>query len=109
MTDSNKEEPKYYINMHVGGKLMCDLYLRYDGGISIRTLEDRDMILYFELCNIMQKDLAYHALLSLHYYISSSMYFDDVLRLIWNDSIIIDMLNIWYKNKVIDFVCRARC
>ena len=29
--------------------------------------------------------------------------FDDEFRLIWNDSTIISMLNMWVKNKVIDF------
>ena len=50
----------------------------------------------------MQNGLAYYTLLSVHYYIPDSRSFDDELRLIWNDSTTIKMLNVWYKNKVID-------
>ena len=70
--------------------------------LAFRILEDPDTISYYELCNIMQNGLAYPTLLNVHYYISGNRLFDDGLRLIWNDSIIIKMLNVWYKNKVID-------
>ena len=38
----------------------------------------------------------------MHYYIHGSRSFDDGLILIWDDKTTLDMLNIWYKNKVID-------
>ena len=91
MMDPDGDEPNYYINMHVGEKLVCDPHLRYDGGTMVRIFEDPDTISYFELCNIVQKNFAYHTLLSVHYYILDSRSFDDWLRLIWNDnSTIID-------------------
>ena len=102
MMDLDGDEPNYYINMHVGGKLVRDPHLRYDGRTLIRILEDFDTMTYFELCNIVRNDLAFHTLLNMHYYIPSSRSFNDGLRLIWNYSTTIFMLNIWYKNKVID-------
>ena len=92
--DSNGK-PEYHINMHVGKKLMRDPHRRYDGGTSIRILEDPDTILYYELCNIVQKGLAYHTLLRVHYYILGSKSFDDGFRLIWNDSTTRELLNVW--------------
>ena len=38
----------------------------------------------------------------MYYYIPNSRPFDGGLRLIWNDSTTIEMLNVWYKNRVID-------
>ena len=102
MIDPDGDEPNYYINMHVGEKLVRDPHLKYDGGTLIRILEDFDTMSYFELCNIVKKCLAFHTLLSVHYYIPSNRSFDDRLRLIWNDYTTLKMLNIWYKNKVID-------
>ena len=95
MMDPNGDEPNYYINMHVEEKLVRDPHLKYVGGTRIRILEDPDTISYYELYNIVQNGLAYHTLLSVHYYIPDSRSFDDLLRLIWNDSTIIEMLNIW--------------
>ena len=91
-----------------GGKLIRDLHLKYDGGGLVRIPEDLNTISYFELCNIVQKGLGYHTLLNVHYYIPGSRSFDDGLRLIWDAKTILDMLNIWYKKKVIDLY-RARC
>ena len=96
-------EKNYVLHKYVcGRKLANDPYLRYDGGSLVRILEDPDTISYYELCNIVQKGLGYHSLLSVHYYILGRRSFDDGLILIWNDKTTLDMLNLWYKNKVID-------
>ena len=102
MMDLDGDEPNYYINMHVGRKLVHDPHLRYDGGTRIRILEDPDTMSYFELCNIVKNGLTFYTSLSVHYYIPGSRSFDDGLRLIWNDYTTLEMLNICYKNKVID-------
>ena len=57
--DSDEDEPNYYINMHVGGKLVRDPHLRYDSRTLIRILEDPDTMSYFELCNIVKKREAF--------------------------------------------------
>ena len=80
---------------------MRDPHLKYVGGTSVRIPEDPDTISYYELCNILQNGLAYYTLLSVHYYIPDSRSFDDRLRLIWNDNTTIEMLNVWYKTKLL--------
>ena len=80
---------------------MYNPHLRYDGGTMVRIFEDPDTISYFELCNIVQKNFAYHTLLSVHYYIPDNMSFDNGLRLIWNNSTTIEMLMYGTKTKLL--------
>ncbi|MFQ6649789.1 hypothetical protein Gotur_023617 [Gossypium turneri] len=78
-------EEEYYINLCVGGKFICDPHVRYLGGEMVRFKEELDTISYFELCKIVK----YGTL-------------QDNLRVVWNDSSIIDMINYWVKLKEID-------
>ncbi|MBA0550449.1 hypothetical protein Golob_021395 [Gossypium lobatum] len=53
-------EKEYYINLHVGGKFVCDPHLRYLGGKMVRLTEDLDTISYFELCKIVKDRLGFN-------------------------------------------------
>ncbi|KAG8501352.1 hypothetical protein CXB51_003535 [Gossypium anomalum] len=68
-------EEEYYINLHVRGKFVHDPHVRYLGGEMVKLTEDP---------NTISKNL------------------QDNLRVVWNDSSIIDMINYWVKHKEID-------
>ncbi|XVF59285.1 hypothetical protein PTKIN_Ptkin07bG0263300 [Pterospermum kingtungense] len=74
-------EPEYFINMHLGGKLVRDPVLRYDGGVTVRIKEDPVTICYFDLENIVRKGLVFNNLTSVHYYVpESESVADDVVN-----------------------------
>ncbi|MBA0552218.1 hypothetical protein Golob_023048 [Gossypium lobatum] len=95
-------EEEYYINLRVGGKFICDPHVRYLGGEMVRLKEDPDTISYFELCKIVKDGLGFNNVQLIYFHVFSSRTLQDNLRVVWNDSSIIDMINYWVKLKEID-------
>ncbi|XVF80519.1 hypothetical protein PTKIN_Ptkin15bG0079700 [Pterospermum kingtungense] len=70
-SDGDKRgESEYFLNLHMSGRLVRDLHLRYAWGMTVRIREDPDEISYFELVDIVKKSLVYNNLLSIHYYVT---------------------------------------
>ncbi|KAK8366482.1 hypothetical protein V6Z11_A02G122500, partial [Gossypium hirsutum] len=90
------------INLHVGGKFICDPHVRYLGGEMVRLKEDPDVISYFELCKIVKDGLGFNIMQLIYFYVPDCRTLQDNLRVVWNDSNIIDMINYWVKLKEID-------
>ncbi|XVF75301.1 hypothetical protein PTKIN_Ptkin13bG0176200 [Pterospermum kingtungense] len=57
---------------------------------------------YYDLCDIIKKGLVYNSVTRVYFYTPESKSFDHGLRLIWDDSTTIEMLDIWYKYGEID-------
>ncbi|PPE02099.1 hypothetical protein GOBAR_DD00872 [Gossypium barbadense] len=72
-------EEEYYKNLYFWGKFACDPHVRYSGGEHVRLKEDPDTISYFDFRTLQ-----------------------DNLRVVWNDSTTIDMLNYCVKQKEIN-------
>ncbi|MBA0683718.1 hypothetical protein Goari_025351, partial [Gossypium aridum] len=53
------------------------------------------MISYFELCKIVKKGLGFNTVQLIYFHVLGSGTLQDNLRVVWNDSITIDMLNYW--------------
>ncbi|PPD87625.1 hypothetical protein GOBAR_DD15436 [Gossypium barbadense] len=85
---SNKEE--YYINLYVGGKFVCDPHVRYSGGDMVRFKDDPDTGLWFNTVQLI------------YFNIPDSRTLQDNLKVVWNDSRNINMLNYWVKHNEID-------
>ncbi|XVF61328.1 hypothetical protein PTKIN_Ptkin08bG0121700 [Pterospermum kingtungense] len=101
--ESNREdEGEFFINMHVGGHLVRDPDLRYNEGTMLRFPEDPETISFFELEKIVKNGLVYNSVDRIYFYRPGSRSFNEGLRLVWDNSSTIDMLNVWRKYKEVD-------
>ncbi|XVF85707.1 hypothetical protein PTKIN_Ptkin17bG0138400 [Pterospermum kingtungense] len=101
--DSNREdEGEFFINMHVRGHLVRDPDLRYNRGTMLRFPEDPETMSFFELEKIVKNGLVYNSVDKIYFYRPGSRSFDEGLRLVWDNSSTIDMLNVWRKYKEVD-------
>ncbi|KAB2008830.1 hypothetical protein ES319_D10G125600v1, partial [Gossypium barbadense] len=90
------------IILHVGGHFLKDSYVRYVGGEVIRFKEDPDKISYFELCKIVKIGLGLNTVLLIYFYEPSTVGLQNNLRVIYDDTSTIAMLDFWVKFKEID-------
>ncbi|MBA0749552.1 hypothetical protein Gogos_003466 [Gossypium gossypioides] len=65
-------EEEYYINLHVGGKFVCDPHVRYLGGEMVRLKEDLNTILYFELCKTVKDKLGFNIVQLIYFHVPGS-------------------------------------
>ncbi|XVF62802.1 hypothetical protein PTKIN_Ptkin09bG0037500 [Pterospermum kingtungense] len=70
----------------------------------VRFLEDPDTMSYFELEKIVQKGLVYNSVDRIYFYTPESKSFDEGVRLIWDNSSTIDMLEAIEAQKLVDQV-----
>ncbi|KAE8698612.1 hypothetical protein F3Y22_tig00110597pilonHSYRG00502 [Hibiscus syriacus] len=96
------EEKEYYMNLHVVGKFVRDPYLRYVGGELIRLKEDPNTISYFEVRKIIQNALHFNGIQIIYFHEPFSGHLQDNLRVLWDDTSTIAMLNYWVKYGFID-------
>ncbi|KAB2041148.1 hypothetical protein E1A91_D02G133700v1, partial [Gossypium mustelinum] len=97
---SSNEE--YYIILHVGGHFAKDPYVRYVGGEVIRLKEDPDTISYFELCKIVKIGIGFNTVMLIYFHEPGTEWLQNNLRVIYDDTSTIAMLDFWVKFKEID-------
>ncbi|TYH66353.1 hypothetical protein ES332_D06G117200v1 [Gossypium tomentosum] len=90
-------DDEYYIILHVGGHFIKDPYVRYIGGKVIRLKEDPDTISYFELCKIVKIELEFNTVILIYFHEPSTIGLQNNLRVIYNDTSTIAMLDFWVK------------
>ncbi|PPS19546.1 hypothetical protein GOBAR_AA01027 [Gossypium barbadense] len=95
-------DDEYYIILHVGGHFVKDPYVRYVGGEVIRLKEDLDRISYFELCKIVKIGLGFNTIMLIYFHEPSTVRLQNNLRVIYDDTSTIAMLDFWVKFKEIE-------
>ncbi|MBA0828206.1 hypothetical protein Goarm_012912, partial [Gossypium armourianum] len=95
-------DEEYYITLHVGGHFVKDLYVRYVGGEMIRLKEDPNTISYFELCKIVKIGLGFNTIMLIYFHEPGTVRLQNNLRVIYDDTSTIAMLDFWVKFKEID-------
>ncbi|KAL1094650.1 hypothetical protein V6Z11_D06G106900 [Gossypium hirsutum] len=95
-------DDEYYIILHVGGHFVKDPYVRYIGGKVIRLKEDPDTISYFELCKIVKIELEFNTVILIYFHEPSTIGLQNNLRVIYDDTSTIAMLDFWVKFKEIE-------
>ncbi|KAB2097072.1 hypothetical protein ERO13_A01G139471v2 [Gossypium hirsutum] len=95
-------DDEYYIILHVGGHFVKDLYVRYVGGEVIRLKEDPHTISYFELCKIVKIGLRFNTFMLIYFHEPGIVGLQNNLRVIYDDTSTIAMLDFWVKFKEIE-------
>nr|KJB65642.1 hypothetical protein B456_010G106800 [Gossypium raimondii] len=95
-------DDEYYIILHVGGHFVKDPYVRYIGGKVIRFKEDPDTISYFELYKIVKIELEFNTVILIYFHEPSTVGLQNNLRVIYDDTSTIAMLDFWVKFKEIE-------
>ncbi|KAK8328861.1 hypothetical protein V6Z12_A11G281400 [Gossypium hirsutum] len=95
-------DDEYYIILHVGGHFVKDPYVRYVGGEVIRLKEDPDIISYFELCKIVKIGLGFNTVMLISFHEPGTVGLENNLRVIYDDTSIIAMLDFGVKFKEIE-------
>ncbi|TYI39425.1 hypothetical protein ES332_A02G097600v1 [Gossypium tomentosum] len=95
-------DDEYYIILYVGGHFVKDPYVRYIGGEVIRLKEDQDTISYFELCKIVKIGLGFNTVMLIYFHEPGTVGLQNNLRVIYDDTSTIFMLDFWVKFKEIE-------
>ncbi|KAL1182065.1 hypothetical protein V6Z11_A02G093300 [Gossypium hirsutum] len=95
-------DDEYYIILYVGGHFVKDPYVRYIGGEVIRLKEDQDTISYFELCKIVKIGLGFNTAMLIYFHEPGTVGLQNNLRVIYDDTSTIVMLDFWVKFKEIE-------
>ncbi|KAK8600374.1 hypothetical protein V6N12_050229 [Hibiscus sabdariffa] len=93
---------EYLMHLHVGGKFVRDPYVRYVGGTLVSIREDPDTISYWEVKKIIQNHLCFNSIEIIYFHEPYSGRLQDNLRVLWDDTSTIAMLNYWEKFGFID-------
>ncbi|KAK9003674.1 hypothetical protein V6N11_084308 [Hibiscus sabdariffa] len=93
---------EYWMHLHVGGKFVRDPYVRYVGGTLVSIREDPDTISYWEVKKIIQNHLCFNSIKIIYFHEPYSGRLQDNLRVLWDDTSTIAMLNYWEKFGFID-------
>ncbi|KAK8713055.1 hypothetical protein V6N13_148282 [Hibiscus sabdariffa] len=93
---------EYYIYLHVDGKFVRDPFVMYEGGEVVKLKEDPDTISYFEVRNIVENVLNFNSIKIIYFHEPFSCHLQDNLRVLWDDTSTIAMLNYWMKYGFID-------
>ncbi|KAK8609691.1 hypothetical protein V6N13_093107 [Hibiscus sabdariffa] len=93
---------EYWMHLHVGGKFVRDPYVRYVGGTLVSIREDPDTISYWEVKKIIQNHLCFNSIEIIYFHEPYSGRLQDNLRVLWDDTSTIAMLNYWEKFGFID-------
>ncbi|KAL4366957.1 hypothetical protein GQ457_05G022500 [Hibiscus cannabinus] len=93
---------EYWMHLHVGGKFVRDPYVRYEGGTLVSIREDPDTISYWEVKKIIQNHLCFNSIEIIYFHEPYSGRLQDNLRVLWDDTSTIAMLNYWEKFGFID-------
>ncbi|KAK8669521.1 hypothetical protein V6N13_106949 [Hibiscus sabdariffa] len=86
---------EYWMHLHVGGKFVRDPYVRYVGGTLVSIREDPDTISYWEVKKIIQNHLCFNSIEIIYFHEPYSGRLQDNLRVLWDDTSTIAMLNYW--------------
>ncbi|MBA0548915.1 hypothetical protein Golob_019978 [Gossypium lobatum] len=92
----------YYIILYVGGHFVKDPYVRYVGGEVIRLKEDPGTISYFQLCKIVKIGLGFNTVKLIYFHEPGIVGLQNKLRVIYDDTATIAMLDFWVKFNEID-------
>ncbi|KAK8625534.1 hypothetical protein V6N13_090402 [Hibiscus sabdariffa] len=93
---------EYWMHLHVGEKFVRDPYVRYVGGTLVSIREDPDTISYWEVKKIIQNHLCFNSIEIIYFHEPYSGRLQDNLRVLWDDTSTIAMLNYWEKFGFID-------
>ncbi|KAK8614276.1 hypothetical protein V6N13_122640 [Hibiscus sabdariffa] len=96
------EVKEYWMHLHVGGKFVRDPYVRYVGGTLVSIREDPYTISYWEVKKIIQNHLCFNSIEIIYFHEPYSGCLQDNLRVLWDDTSTIAMLNYWEKFDFID-------
>ncbi|MBA0840830.1 hypothetical protein Goarm_003374 [Gossypium armourianum] len=95
-------DEEYYIILHVGRHFVKDPYARFVDGEVIRLKDDLDTISYFELCKIVEIGLGFNTVMLTYFHELGTVGLQNNLRVIYDDTSTIAMLDFWVKFKEID-------
>ncbi|KHG15097.1 Histone-lysine N-methyltransferase SETDB1 [Gossypium arboreum] len=95
-------DEEYYIILHVGGHFVKDPYVRYVGREVIRLKENPDTISYYELCIIVKIGLGFNTVMLIYFHELGIVGLQNNIRVIYDDTSTIAMLDFWVKFKEID-------
>ncbi|MBA0870189.1 hypothetical protein Goshw_008945, partial [Gossypium schwendimanii] len=79
-----------------------DPYVRYVSGEVIRLKEDPDTISYFQLCKVVKIGLGFNTVMLIYFHESGTVRLQNNLRVIYDDTSTIAMLDFWVKFKEIE-------